>query len=61
MLTNKLPYGSSKTGGWVSSFIEFAIQECKSGSHSEADVKSKFSSAFPEIFGIITTISSSIE
>ncbi|EGQ9595575.1 AAA family ATPase [Vibrio parahaemolyticus] len=49
-----------KTGGWVTEFLDFAIGEIESQSHSNQDFKRKFSFIFPELSDILNKVSSSI-
>lgn len=60
-IVDKLPFGGSKTGGWVTSFLNYSLEEISKESSSEVDFKMKFKRAFPELSSIINEISSSIE
>jgi predicted ATP-dependent endonuclease of OLD family len=56
-LENKL----SKTSGWVTSFINFSINEIIETDDSHEDIRKKIDTLFPEITYIINLASSSIE
>lgn len=60
-ILKKLSIDTSKTGGWVSSFLDFAFFSFRSKSDKEIDIKREFSFYFPEVSNIIEKISSSIE
>lgn len=60
-LVDKLPYGSSKTGGWVSSFLDFSINELRKSAKNEDELVQKFKGTFPDLYSTIEEISSSIE
>jgi len=60
---DKFPHETSKTGGWVTSFLSFSIYyietvKCKNG---ESNFKSEFRKTFPELDDIIKKVSFSIE
>lgn len=56
-----IPGASSKTGGWVTSFLNFAFDFFQNKSENITDLKYKINRAFPELNGIIKEISSSID
>ncbi|EJL6704516.1 retron Eco8 family effector endonuclease, partial [Vibrio cholerae] len=60
-IVDKLPYGGSKTGGWVSSFLDFSIKEMRSSSCGTDKIQEKFKRAFPELYSTIEEVSSSID
>lgn len=60
-LIDKLPFGGSKTGGWVSKFLDFSIAELKQSSMNKSELEYNFKSAFPELCSIIEEVSSSID
>lgn len=57
----KLPVSFNKTGGWVSSFLSFSIEHIRAISKDENDFLVKFRFYFPELWGIIDEISTSID
>ncbi|MEQ5167635.1 MULTISPECIES: retron Eco8 family effector endonuclease [Gammaproteobacteria] len=59
-IIGKLPYGSSKTGGWVTSFLDFSIKNMKEFSTNPPPTM-QFKYTFPELYSIISEISSSID
>lgn len=56
-----IPGAGKKTGGWVTSFIDFAFAHFNENSASEYEVRDKFTRAFPELNSIIKEVSSLIE
>lgn len=60
-IVDKLPYGGSKTGGWVSSFLDFSINEMRQNNVDDNDIKVKFRRTFPELYSTIEEVSSSID
>lgn len=57
----KLPGEGKKTGGWVTSFMSFALTYFDKNSSTNSEVKVKFKDTFKELSAIIESISSSIE
>lgn len=49
-----------KTGGWVTDFLDFSIDQIDSKSRSSQDFSRRFSLVFPELYDIIKKVSSSI-
>ncbi|MCG9647464.1 retron Eco8 family effector endonuclease [Vibrio brasiliensis] len=49
-----------KTGGWVTDFLDFAIDHIDKNTNSNQDFTKKFAFTFPELFDIIRKVSSSI-
>jgi hypothetical protein len=49
-----------KTGGWVTDFLDFTIEELDKSSKSNQEFKKKFSFIFPELSDILRKVSSSI-
>ena len=60
-IISKLPCGSSKTGGWVTSFLNYTIQRIENESASMVEAKLTFQRAFPQLYGTIYEVTSSIE
>ncbi|HIF9368801.1 TPA: retron Eco8 family effector endonuclease [Photobacterium damselae] len=56
----KLPIQLGKTGGWVTSFLNFAIAEVESESNTDNEFREKFSRHFPHLDDILKKISVSI-
>ncbi|OOE80925.1 hypothetical protein BZG25_04600 [Salinivibrio sp. ML198] len=56
----KLPTQFGKTGGWVTSFLNFAIAELDNTSTSDDEFRDKFSCHFPHLDDILEKISESI-
>lgn len=56
-----LPVNYSKTGGWVSKFVSYAITTISSNSANVDEFYKEFRFYFPELHAIIDEISSSIE
>ncbi len=50
-----------KTGGWVTEFLDFSIEEISKASTDSRDFERKFSVAFNELHSILKRVSSSIE
>ncbi|WP_411132277.1 retron Eco8 family effector endonuclease [Vibrio vulnificus] len=48
-----------KTGGWVTDFLDFAIDHIDKNTNSNQDFNRKFAFTFPELFDIIRKVSSS--
>ncbi|PQJ68395.1 hypothetical protein BTO08_05205 [Photobacterium angustum] len=57
----KLPIQLGKTGGWVTSFLNFAISEIENSSKDEQEFKRVFALTFPHLHDILKTISDSID
>jgi predicted ATP-dependent endonuclease of OLD family len=55
---NFLPVKTSKTGGWVTSFLNFSVKELDKKSEK---FESVFNDVFPELSAIISFVSTSIE
>jgi hypothetical protein len=60
---DKFPHETSKTGGWVTSFLNFSIRyievvECK---NEKSNFKREFRKTFPELDDILRKVSFSIE
>ncbi|MEZ8880280.1 retron Eco8 family effector endonuclease [Vibrio lentus] len=49
-----------KTGGWVTDFLDYAIDEIELKTSTEQEFKRKFSFTFPELSDILNKVSSSI-
>lgn len=49
-----------KTGGWVTDFLNFCIDEINNDSSDQNDFHRKFAFFFPELYGIIRKVSSAI-
>lgn len=49
-----------KTGGWVTDFLDFAIDHIDKNTNSNQDFNRKFAFTFPELFDILRKVSSSI-
>lgn len=49
-----------KTGGWVTDFLNFSIDEINDNSADHNDFNRKFAFFFPELYGIIRKVSSAI-
>ena len=49
-----------KTGGWVTDFLDFAIEDIEKNSANSREFNRKFAFVFPELFDIIRKVSSSI-
>lgn len=61
---NLFPYitgAQSKTGGWVTSFVNFAVDYFQAKTSNIIELKHEINRAFPELNGIINEISSSID
>lgn len=56
----KLPFQLGKTGGWVTSFLNFALEEISSKSKDESEFHANFSKTFPHFNDILNKISVSI-
>jgi len=56
-----IPSCNSKTGGWVSSFLNFSIEELRGTTTSPAELEKAFAFTFPQISRIIENVSSSID
>ncbi len=57
------PYSLSKTGGWVTSFLNFSIRymEHEQNTHTDRTFTSLFKYYFPEVYDIVEHVSKSIE
>ncbi|MDB1123399.1 retron Eco8 family effector endonuclease [Vibrio algarum] len=60
-IIDKLPYGGSKTGGWVSNFLDFALTEIKTSSENDVEAVLTFKRTFPDLYSTIEEVSSSID
>ncbi|CAH7266796.1 ATPase_AAA_core domain-containing protein [Vibrio chagasii] len=56
----KLPMQLGKTGGWVTSFLNFAIADIENESNTDSEFREKFSRIFPHLDDILKKISVSI-
>ncbi|MEG1186103.1 MAG: retron Eco8 family effector endonuclease [Eubacterium sp.] len=60
-VVKKLPGEGKKTGGWVTSFMSYALKHLEKNSSTKSEVKVKFKDTFKELSAIIESISFSIE
>ena len=51
----------NKTSGWVTLFLDFSIKRINSNSKDNQDFTKNFINTFPDLYGIIKTVSSSID
>lgn len=59
-LLKKLSFGLGKTGGWVTSFLEFCIEDIEARADSDESFEEIFTSTFPHLHDILKKISISI-
>ncbi|ELQ2464415.1 retron Eco8 family effector endonuclease [Vibrio vulnificus] len=60
-LVDNLPYSGSKTGGWVSSFLDFSIKDMRNQFVEKNEIENEFARAFPDLYSTIKEVSSSID